>query len=53
MACDALEYHVHGELLDEMPRSISSHVTGVDTLATVVGRTQYTLASVRPHAFWL
>ena len=38
---------------DVMPRSISSHVTGVETLATFVGRTEYTLASVRPHAFWL
>src|SRR6185436_9550697 len=35
------------------PRSISSHVTGVETLAAFVGRTEYTLARVRPHAFWL
>jgi hypothetical protein len=35
------------------PRAISAHVTGVDTLARGRGRTEYTEASVRPHAFWL
>src|SRR5262249_39921655 len=35
------------------PRSISCHVTGVDTAARGLGRTEYTDASVRPHAFWL
>src|SRR5438105_1123601 len=34
-------------------RSTSSQVTGVDTVASFVGRTEYTDASVRPHAFWL
>src|SRR2546425_6623122 len=34
------------------PRS-SSHVTGVETGARGRGRTEYTEASVRPHAFWL
>ena len=36
-----------------IPRSTSSQVTGVDTGARVLGRTEYTDASVRPHAFWL
>ena len=34
----ASEDHVHGELLGLMPRSISSQVTGVETLAAAVGR---------------
>jgi hypothetical protein len=36
-----------------MPRSTSSQVTGVETGALGFGRTEYTDASVRPHAFWL
>src|SRR6185437_3200963 len=35
------------------PRSTSSQLTGVDTVARGVGRTEYTDASVLPHAFWL
>ena len=35
------------------PASISSQVTGVETGARGRGRTEYTDASVRPHAFWL
>ena len=35
------------------PASSSSHVIGVETVATGVGRGEYTDASVRPHAFWL
>src|SRR6185437_142643 len=33
------------------PRSTSSQLTGVDTVARGVGRTEYTDASVFPHAF--
>ena len=36
-----------------MPRSISLHFTGADTVARGVGRTEYAYASVRPQAFWL
>ena len=36
-----------------MGRRSSSHVTGVDTGARGRGRTEYTDANVRPHAFWL
>src|ERR1044071_6696219 len=35
------------------PLSISFHDTGVETQASGCGRTEYTEASVRPHAFWL
>ena len=35
------------------PRSTSSQLTGVDTPANSLGRTEYTDARVRPHAFWL
>src|SRR6185437_4826836 len=35
------------------PCSTSSQLTGVDTVARGVGRTEYTEASVFPHAFWL
>ena len=31
----------------------SFQVTGVDTVASGVGLTEYTLASVCPQAFWL
>jgi hypothetical protein len=33
--------------------SISSHVTGADTRASGVGRTEYAAATVRSFAFWL
>src|SRR5262249_15520150 len=35
------------------PLSTSFQVMGVDTQARGCGRTEYTDASVRPHAFWL
>ncbi len=35
------------------PFSISVQVTGAETDAVFVGRTEYTEASVRPQAFWL
>ena len=33
--------------------STSSHVSGADTRASGVGRTEYALAIVRSFAFWL
>src|SRR5262249_8469061 len=35
------------------PSSISRQLTGVETHARGLGRTEYTEASVRPQAFWL
>ena len=35
------------------PPATSSHVTGLGIVARGCGRTEYTDASVRPHAFWL
>ena len=44
---------VEAEVLDLHRRSISFQVIGVETHARGCGRTEYTDASVRPHAFWL
>jgi hypothetical protein len=35
------------------PFAISFQVAGVETVASGRGLTEYTLAKVRPHAFWL
>ena len=36
-----------------LARGTSSHVSGVDTRASGVGRTEYAEATVRSFAFWL
>lgn len=49
----ALGHIVDAEILDRESILDFPHVTGVETGACGLGRTEYTDDNVRPQAFWL